>query len=99
MSQKVDIWMPIFWGDYHRDTGHLETVEHGAYMLLIAATRRGELAVIAPVRYIKVPCAVMLGALIWGHVPDPVSLAGFAIIIAAGLYTLQRERLAARRAN
>ncbi len=32
---KPDTWMPMFWGDYLRDTGHLSTAEHGAYMLLI----------------------------------------------------------------
>lgn len=28
--------MPMFWGDYLRDTGHLSPAEHGAYLLLIA---------------------------------------------------------------
>jgi len=33
---KPTAWMPMFWGDYLRDTQHLSTEEHGAYLLLIA---------------------------------------------------------------
>lgn len=31
----VSIWMPFYWGDYFRDTGHLTCEEHGAYFRLI----------------------------------------------------------------
>lgn len=34
-TARPDTWMPIFWGDYARDTGHLNNAGHGAYLMLI----------------------------------------------------------------
>jgi len=35
MAEKVDIFMPMYWGDYDKDTSELSILEHGAYNLLI----------------------------------------------------------------
>lgn len=35
MTARPDTWMPVYWGDYARDTGHLGALEHGAYLMLI----------------------------------------------------------------
>ena len=32
---RSDTWMPIYWGDYAKDTGHLGAAHHGAYLLLL----------------------------------------------------------------
>ena len=63
-----------------------------AYYFGIVAMRTGEIAVVAPFRYSLILLALLLGYLIWGHVPDAQSVVGIAVVVAAGLYILARER-------
>lgn len=65
-----------------------------AYHFGIVAMRTGEIPVVAPFRYASIVLALMLGYLIWGHVPDLASLCGIGLICAAGLYLLVQERRA-----
>jgi drug/metabolite transporter (DMT)-like permease len=60
---------------------------------MIMALRTGEIAVVAPFRYTPVPLSLALGYWWWGDVPDALAWVGIALVVGAGLYTLQRERL------
>jgi drug/metabolite transporter (DMT)-like permease len=62
------------------------------YHLIIHSVRLGEISVIAPFRYTGLLCALVLGWLIWGDVPNLLAWAGIALLIGAGLYMLHRER-------
>ena len=63
-----------------------------ANVFVIIALRTGEIAVIAPFRYVPVPLSLWLGYWWWGDVLDGVAYLGIGLIMAAGLYTLHRER-------
>jgi drug/metabolite transporter (DMT)-like permease len=66
------------------------------YFTAIAAMRLGDMSVTAPFRYVAVVFAIAIGFLVWGDVPDALTIVGSVIITAAGLYTLYRERQAMR---
>jgi len=71
----------------------------GAYMTVITAMRFGEVSAVAPFRYSIIIWALLIGYLVWGEVPRAVTLIGIAIVVAAGVYTFEREARLRRRAR
>ena len=62
-----------------------------AQLLMTEAYRTGETTLVAPFEYGAILYTTLLGMLIWGDYPDRWTLAGIAIIVAAGLYIWRRE--------
>ena len=63
-----------------------------AYFFSVAAMRSGDIGFVAPYRYSALLVALVIGYFAFDEVPDPLTLAGAALIMATGLYTLFRER-------
>ena len=66
-----------------------------AYGLLTQAMRSGEVSVVTPFRYTRLVFALVLAWVWFGEVPDGWMLAGSALIVGSGLFTLARSRKAA----
>lgn len=63
-----------------------------AYYGIVAAMRVGELSFVTPFRYTRMLFALVIAVLVFDERPDVLTLIGAGIIIAAGLFTLWRER-------
>ncbi|MFV0300300.1 MAG: DMT family transporter [Paracoccus sp. (in: a-proteobacteria)] len=61
------------------------------YAAMVAATRTGQAAVIAPFRYARLVFALLLAALVLGERPDGWMLAGAGLIAVSGGYAMWRE--------
>ena len=93
--------MPLFWGG--KAPSALELLlflSLGVYgglghFLLTAAYRQAPASTLAPVNYLQLVWAGLLGWLVFGHVPDAVSLAGMAVIAASGLLIALKSRRSA----
>jgi drug/metabolite transporter (DMT)-like permease len=68
------------------------------HYLFILAHRHSPASIIAPFLYISLLTHSTAGYLVFGHLPDRWTLGGAAIVIASGLYLLQRERATSRAA-
>ena len=70
-------------------TGVLGSAGH---FLLISGHRLAPAAVLSPFVYTQLIWVVILGYLVFDHVPNGWTMAGAAIVITSGLYLLYRER-------
>lgn len=75
----------------------LGIVALGAHVLVNRSLKLAPASVVTPFQYTLLLWAVVFGYLVFGDVPGPATLAGAAIIVAAGLFIAHRERV--RRAR
>ncbi|MEP5805644.1 MAG: DMT family transporter [Roseobacter sp.] len=73
--------------------GVLGTVAH---LLMTWSLRFAPSATLAPMQYLEIPIATILGLLVFGDFPNSVAAVGIAITILSGLYIILRERAIAQ---
>lgn len=66
------------------------TLGHGLMMLALSMAPA---SVLQPFNYFLLPWAICLSFVIFGHLIDPISLMGAAIVVGAGLVVVARERI------
>jgi drug/metabolite transporter (DMT)-like permease len=73
--------------------GLLGTVAH---LLMTWSLRYAPSATLAPMQYLEIPIATIIGFLIFADWPNGLAMAGICVTIGAGLYIVMRERATAR---
>jgi S-adenosylmethionine uptake transporter len=63
------------------------------YVFSIMVMRVGEIGFVSPFRYTALLWGIVLGWLVFGDWPAPLTLLGSAIVVATGIFTLWRERV------
>lgn len=82
-----DIWMQLILLGVFGTLGHL---------LMTFSLRFAPSATVAPMQYLEIPFATMIGWLIFADLPNAMATLGICITIAAGLYIMVRERQASQ---
>lgn len=73
--------------------GFFATVAH---MMMTYALTVAPAATLAPLHYLEIITAAVLGYLVFDDIPNGLALWGIVIIMASGLYVVHRERITAR---
>lgn len=86
----MEDWRPV-------ETGHALRLAAAAccipvgYLCVVAAMRVGDVGFVAPFRYTILVYAMILGAVFFGEIPDPLTFVGAAVVVGAGVYAFRRE--------
>lgn len=85
-------WQAMAWSDFGLVVTIMVTscLGHG---LMVFALSMAPASAVQPFNYFSLPWAIFLSALVFGHWIDGISLIGAAIIVAAGLVVMARERM------
>ena len=67
-----------------------------AHLLMTWSLRYAPSATLAPMQYLEIPVATVIGWLIFRDLPNTLASVGICITIAAGLYIIARERRLSR---
>ncbi|MCB2128735.1 MAG: DMT family transporter [Rhodobacteraceae bacterium] len=62
------------------------------YYAIVAAMRAADASSLMPFRYSRLVFSMIIGAMVFAERPDPYTIAGAAVIVAAAFYTYLRER-------
>jgi drug/metabolite transporter (DMT)-like permease len=93
MSTAVGVffWQPMDWQSVLMVIVVMGTTCAG-HGLMTMALSMAPASILQPFNYFSLPWAIVLSATVFGHLIDGVSLIGAAIIVAAGLVVMARER-------
>jgi len=98
----ISMLMPFYWqspvGWWHWTLlliiGVLATIGH---LALIRAYEYATATLLAPFIYSQLVWVMLMGWLVFGDFPDGWSMLGMAVIVASGLYIVNRQRLTGRK--
>jgi drug/metabolite transporter (DMT)-like permease len=62
------------------------------YYAIVAAMRAADASSLMPFRYSRLVFSMIIGAVVFAEHPDPMTIAGASLIVAAAFYTYLRER-------
>jgi len=89
-------WVPMSGREFGLTAGAAMMII-GGYLFSVMVMRVGEISFVSPFRYTGLIWALLLGWLIFGEWPSPVTLLGAAIVVGSGLFMLYRETKLGRK--
>jgi drug/metabolite transporter (DMT)-like permease len=69
----------------------------GAHLLMTWSLRFAPSTTLAPMQYLEIPVAALVGFIIFAELPNSLAAIGIAITVASGVYVVLREQATARR--
>ena len=69
------------------------------HLLMTWSLRFAPASTLAPMQYLEIPAAALVGLAIFGEFPNGLALTGIGVTIASGLYIVLRERTLSRAAR